>query len=161
MTVGYIVDRWYDQSFFDCVPKRLTLCMFVTVAQKESMPMDETLKVMDQFFAPFPAAGFPLDLNKTAIMRILEADLSSMPVSKASLAYNNKLYPGLFRYDPEMHALELETRLLAALRAYFPTGSATKRLYTPYWSTAGYGIPQWAGQKAGYDIREEWCECGA
>jgi len=48
----------------------------------------------------------------------------------------------------------LATTLVKAVQTPWPTGPPTEFLYTPFWETVGYGLPEVIGRQLGLNISE-------
>jgi len=114
---------------------------------------DQSLAVMDALFAPFDEAAFPKQLSVSNLINLLESPLATrVPLPPSTYQSVNHLYPDLFTMETTASAPLLATTLVKAVQTAWPTGAPTELLYTPFWETVGYGLPEDIGRQLGLDI---------
>jgi len=114
---------------------------------------DHSLAVMDALFAPFDEAAFPKQLSVSNLINLLESPLATrVPLPPSTYQSVNHLYPDLFTMETTASAPLLATTLVKAVQTPWPTGPPTELLYTPFWETVGYGLPEDIGRQLGLNI---------
>ena len=119
---------------------------------------DHSLAVMDALFAPFDEATFPRQLGVLQLIKLLESPLATrVPLPPSIYQSVHQLYPDLFIQESTASAPLLAPTLVKALQTPWLTGSPTELLYTPFWATVGYGLPEVIGRQLGLNISESRC----
>ena len=119
---------------------------------------DHSLAIMDALFAPFDEAAFPRQLSVPQLTKLLESPLSMrVPLPPSTYQSVHQLYPDLFAQETTASAPLLAPTLVKFLQTPWPTGSPTELLYTPFWATVGYGLPEVIGRQLGLNISESRC----
>ena len=119
---------------------------------------DHSLAIMDALFAPFPEAAFPKQLNVPHLITLLESPLAtSVPLPMSTYQSVHQSYPDLFSLETNASAPQLAIEFVTAVQAAWPTGSASERLYTPFWNRVGYGLPELIGRQLGLNVSESRC----
>ncbi len=117
--------------------------------------MDHSLAIMDALFAPFDAASFPKQLSVPQLTKLLEAPFATrVPLAPSDYQSSQHLYPDLFTPEASASAPLLAPTLLTSLQRPWPTGPPSEFLYTPFWATVGYGLPEVIGRQLGLNITE-------
>ena len=113
---------------------------------------------MDTLFAPFDEATFPRQLSVPQLSKLLESPLAThVPLPPSTYQSVHQLYPDLFVEETTASAPLLASTLVKSLQTPWPTGSPTELLYTPFWATVGYGLPEVIGRQLGLNISESRC----
>ncbi|KAL0032436.1 hypothetical protein WJX77_000530 [Trebouxia sp. C0004] len=116
---------------------------------------DHSLAIMDALFAPFDEPTFPRQLSVLQLTKLLESPLATrVPLPPSTFQSVYQLYPDLFVQETTASAPLLAPTLVRSLQTPWPTGSPTELLYTPFWSTVGYGLPELIGRQLGLNISE-------
>ena len=119
---------------------------------------DHSLAIMDALFAPFDEATFPRQLSVPQLTKLLESPLATrVPLPPSTYQSVHQLYPDLFVQETTASAPLLAPTLVKSLQTPWPTGSPTELLYTPFWATVGYGLPEVIGRQLGLNISESRC----
>ncbi len=119
---------------------------------------DHSLAIMDALFAPFDEATFPRQLSVPQLTNLLESPLATrVPLPPSTFQSVHQLYPDLFVQETTASAPLLAPTLVRSLQTPWPTGSPTELLYTPFWATVGYGLPELIGRQLGLNISESRC----
>ncbi|DBB07141.1 TPA: hypothetical protein ACH3X1_011712 [Trebouxia sp. C0004] len=110
---------------------------------------------MDTLFAPFDGATFPRQLSVPQLTKLLESPLATqVPLPPSTYQSVHQLYPDLFVEETNASAPLLASTLVKSLQTPWPTGSPTELLYTPFWATVGYGLPEVIGRQLGLNVSE-------
>ena len=113
---------------------------------------------MDALFAPFDEAAFPKQLSVLQLTKLLESPFATRILLPPSTFQSvHQLYPDLFVQETTASAPLLASTLMRSLQTPWPTGSPTQLLYTPFWASVGYGLPELIGRQLGLNICESRC----
>ena len=111
------------------------------------LSVDRTAEVTAQLFAAFPSDAFPARLDRLKLFQLLTAPLAVKVPVPGSLCFGyEQLYPELFEPDDSRTAGELANRLGHALQTLWPLGEPNEALYTSFWDSVGYGLPEFCWQ---------------
>ncbi|DBB01754.1 TPA: hypothetical protein ACH3X1_000374 [Trebouxia sp. C0004] len=112
-----------------------------------STPIDSSLTVADQLFAPFSEDLFSAELDIHALQNMLTQPLTTqVPVASNIFTQYCSLMPPLYRSSTTENARGLISRFDAALAQTWPTGSGSELNYTGFWDFLGFKLPEFAQQ---------------
>lgn len=123
-----------------------------------TVALDRTFDLTAKLFAAFASDVFPARLDRLKLIQLLSAPLPvKIPVPRVNYPEYEQLYPELFELDDSTRALQLFDRLVEALRKPWPDGKPNEQLYTGFWDSVGYGLPEFAGKMLDFDaIVNRW-----
>ena len=123
-----------------------------------TVAVDRTFDLTAKLFAAFPADAFPARLDRLKLIQLLSEPLPvKIPVPHMHYSDYEPLYPELFELDDSTKALQLFDRLVEALRKPWPDGPPSELLYSGFWDSVGYGLPEFAGKMLDFDaIVSRW-----
>ncbi|DBA81990.1 TPA: hypothetical protein ACH3X1_007693 [Trebouxia sp. C0004] len=112
-----------------------------------STPIDSSLTVADQLFAPFSEDLFSAELDIHALQNMLTQPLTTqVPVASNIFTQYCSLMPSLYRSSTTENARGLISRFDAALAQSWPTGSGSELNYAGFWDFLGFKLPEFAQQ---------------
>ena len=92
------------------------------------------------------------------LIKLLESPLATrVPLPPSTCPSVHQLYPDLFVQQSTASAPLLAPTLVKALQTPWPAGSPTELLYTPFWATVGYGLPEVIDRELGLTVSESRC----
>ncbi len=142
-----------------CYVSRVTVLQLFVMHAGITQPLaDHSLAIMDALFAPFDEATFPRQLNVPQLTNLLKAPFATrVPLAASNYQSSQQLYPDLFSLEASFSAPLLAPTLLKSLQTPWPAGPPSEFLYTPFWATVGYGLPEFIGRQLGLNISESRC----
>ena len=108
-------------------------------------PVDSSLTVAQELFAPFSEDLFSPELDVQALKGMLTQPLRiQVPVASAVFAQYCSLMPSLYCPSTTENARGLISRFDTALAQSWPTGSGSELNYTAFWDILGFKLPEFA-----------------
>ena len=112
-----------------------------------SPPIDSSMTVAEQLFAPFSEDLFSAELDIHALQRMLTQPLTTqVPVASNIFTQYCPLMPALYRSSDTENARGLISWFDSALAQSWPTGSGSELNYIGFWDFLGFKLPEFAQQ---------------
>ena len=114
---------------------------------------DMSREFADKLFAPFKVEEFPTDLRDVRLLQRLLGSPAVVPIpvplqymTTFGQLWMDQEHPLFVSTQQGPTAVDLSLRLAQALKSAWPSGTPSELLYTSYWSSIGFDLPEFAGK---------------